>query len=218
MSWIPKKNNELKIVLVGDSGVGKTQLIWKYGNGATVTYHTIPSVMEPYTVNIKIDDTPVKLTIWDSAGREEYDRLRPLGYQNVDCFIACYSVDSKASLDSVKQRWVPEIHRCCQDKKTKEKYRLEQLEEDIPIVLLGSKQDLRKSSTQPNDDPFVSDKEAWEVGRSFKAAGHIICSSNGQKCDMDISNVFQTVAEIAWQKRKRRKRRLLAGGIMCAVM
>ena len=182
------------------------------------TYHTIPSVMEPYTVDLKIDDIPVKLTIWDSAGREEYDRLRPLGYQNVDCFVACYSVDSKASLDSVKQRWVPEIHRCCKDKKTKEKYRLQQLEEDIPIVLLGTKQDLRKNSTQPND-PFVSDKEAWEVGRSFKAAGHIICSSDASKCDMDISSVFQTVAEIAWQKRKhRRKTSSLAGGIMCTVM
>ena len=48
------------------------QLI-RYGNGAMATYHTIPSVMEPYTVDLKIDDIPVKLTIWDSAGREEYD-------------------------------------------------------------------------------------------------------------------------------------------------
>eukprot|EP00954_Amorphochlora_amoebiformis_P024921 1369608-Amorphochlora_amoeboformis.AAC.1 len=49
--------------------------------------------------------------LWDTAGQDDYDRLRPLAYPQTDAFILVYSVDSKTSLDNVIKKWNPEVHK-----------------------------------------------------------------------------------------------------------
>ncbi|WP_411023650.1 GTP-binding protein, partial [Salmonella sp. s51228] len=55
----------------------------------------------------------VKLQIWDTAGQEEYDRLRPLSYPDTDVILLCYSVDNPDSLENISEKWVPEVRHFC---------------------------------------------------------------------------------------------------------
>ena len=51
----------------------------------------------------------VKLTIWDTAGQEDYARLRPLSYPHTDVFLVCFSLMNAVSLKNVRQKWIPEL-------------------------------------------------------------------------------------------------------------
>ena len=53
----------------------------------------------------------MNLSLWDTAGQEDYARLRPLSYANTNIFLICFSLESRASLKNVKQKWIPELHK-----------------------------------------------------------------------------------------------------------
>lgn len=55
-----------------------------------------------------IGDDPYTLGLFDTAGQEDYDRLRPLSYPQTDVFLVCFSVTSPASFENVKEKWFPE--------------------------------------------------------------------------------------------------------------
>lgn len=58
-----------------------------------------------------VDDTSVNLYLWDTAGQSDYDRLRPLTYQNAEVFVVCFSITQPESLDNVSYKWIPEIKK-----------------------------------------------------------------------------------------------------------
>ena len=70
----------------------------------------------------------VELALWDTAGQEDYDRLRPLSYPDTDVILMCFSIDSPDSLQNIPEKWVPEVKHFCPN---------------VPIVLVGNKKDLR---------------------------------------------------------------------------
>ena len=55
--------------------------------------HHLPTVFETTSANLTVDGKVFELTLWDTAGQEEYDRLRPLSYQKADVVLVCYSID-----------------------------------------------------------------------------------------------------------------------------
>lgn len=57
-----------------------------------------------YTCSLTVDQQPISLGLWDTAGQEEYDRLRPLSYPQTDVFLVCFSVVSPPSFDNVKSK------------------------------------------------------------------------------------------------------------------
>ena len=87
------------------------------------TYHIIPfSRFDNYSAPMVCDGVPVSLGLWDTAGQEDYDRLRPLSYPQTDVFLICFSVVSPSSFENVTSKWCPEIkHHCA----------------DAPILLVG---------------------------------------------------------------------------------
>ncbi|XP_021089002.1 rho-related GTP-binding protein RhoF isoform X2 [Mesocricetus auratus] len=123
---------ELKIVIVGDGGCGKTSLLMVYCQGS-FPEHYAPSVFEKYTASVAVGNKEVTLNLYDTAGQEDYDRLRPLSYQNTHLVLICYDVMNPTSYDNVLIKWFPEVTHFCRG---------------TPMVLIGCKTDLRKDKEQ----------------------------------------------------------------------
>merc|ERR1719197_1322272 len=75
-----------------------------------------------------VDGKPINLGLWDTAGQEDYDRLRPLSYPQTDVFLICFSVISPTSFENVAVKWHPEISHHAPE---------------VPFILVGTKMDLR---------------------------------------------------------------------------
>merc|ERR1712110_19776 len=103
-----------KLVIVGDGACGKTCLLIVFSKDQFPEVY-VPTVFENYVADIEVDGKQVELALWDTAGQEDYDRLRPLSYPYTDVILVCYSAISQASLDNVISKWVPEIRVHCPD-------------------------------------------------------------------------------------------------------
>ncbi|KAF2860987.1 ras-domain-containing protein [Piedraia hortae CBS 480.64] len=122
-----------KFVVVGDGGCGKTCLLISYSQGYFPERY-VPTVFENYITNVehKPSGKGVELALWDTAGQEEYDRLRPLSYPETDLLFVCFAIDCPNSLDNVLDKWYPEVLHFCPT---------------TPIILCGLKSDLRHKRT-----------------------------------------------------------------------
>ncbi|MCJ1327062.1 Rho GTPase [Thelotrema lepadinum] len=118
-----------KFVVVGDGGCGKTCLMISYSQGYFPEKY-VPTVFENYITHKPHRPTGklVELALWDTAGQEEYDRLRPLSYPETDLLFVCFAIDCPNSLENVMDKWYPEVLHFCPT---------------TPIILVGLKSDLR---------------------------------------------------------------------------
>ncbi|KAK4574576.1 RHO4 protein [Recurvomyces mirabilis] len=118
-----------KFVVVGDGGCGKTCLLISYSQGYFPEKY-VPTVFENYITQVehKPSGKGVELALWDTAGQEEYDRLRPLSYPETDLLFVCFAIDCPNSLENVLDKWYPEVLHFCPT---------------TPIILCGLKSDLR---------------------------------------------------------------------------
>lgn len=123
------KTVQRKLVLLGDGACGKTSLLNVFTRGYFPTVYE-PTVFENYVHDIFIDNTHIELSLWDTAGQEEFDRLRSLSYDDTHAIMLCFSVDSRDSLENVESKWVGEILENCPG---------------VELVLVALKCDLRPS-------------------------------------------------------------------------
>ena len=96
-----------------------------------------PTVFENYVHDIFIDNVHVELSLWDTAGQEEFDRLRSLSYDDTHAIMLCFSVDSPDSLENVESKWVGEIAENCPG---------------VKLVLVALKCDLREQGRDEEDE------------------------------------------------------------------
>ncbi|KZZ95649.1 Small GTPase superfamily, Rho type [Ascosphaera apis ARSEF 7405] len=89
-----------------------------------------------YVHDIYFDNIHMELSLWDTAGQEEFDRLRALSYDNTEAIMLCYSVDSPESLENIEYKWITEIADHCPAAK---------------IVLVALKCDLREEIDEKDD-------------------------------------------------------------------
>ncbi|GMF98027.1 unnamed protein product [[Candida] boidinii] len=96
-----------KIVIVGDGACGKTSLLYVFTLGEFPTeYH--PTVFENYATDCRVDGKPVRLALWDTAGQEEYERLRPLSYTKANIILIGFALNAPDSLDNAGLKWAEE--------------------------------------------------------------------------------------------------------------
>jgi len=149
----------IKCVVVGDGAVGKTCLLISYTNDSFPEEY-VPTVFDNYTVNVSVDGKMVAVGLWDTAGQEDYDRLRPLSYPSTDVFLICFSLTSKTSLENVRTRWVPE---------------LQHYSPGTPIILVGTKKDMKE------DGKGVSSEDGQRLAMEIKAIKYLECSAKTQE-------------------------------------
>uniref|UniRef100_A0A1I8HSC8 Ras-like GTP-binding protein Rho1 n=1 Tax=Macrostomum lignano TaxID=282301 RepID=A0A1I8HSC8_9PLAT len=116
-----------KLVIVGDGACGKTCLLIVFSKDQFPEVY-VPTVFENYVADIEVDGKQVELALWDTAGQEDYDRLRPLSYPDTDVILMCFAIDSPDSLENIPEKWTPEVKHFCPN---------------VPIILVGNKKDLR---------------------------------------------------------------------------
>jgi small GTP-binding protein len=169
-------DHRVKIVVVGDGGCGKTCLLISYARGEfPQTY--VPTIFENYISQVQgVDGKVVELSLWDTAGQEEYDRLRPLSYPDTNVLLVCYAVDNRISLQNVRDKWAPEVKLFC---------------EDVPIILVGTKLDMFSSAGRDS----VDYEAAEELAREIDAIKHIRCSAKTTENIRDVFNAALAISQ-----------------------
>ncbi|XP_053577762.1 rho-related GTP-binding protein RhoU [Bombina bombina] len=118
----------LKCVLLGDGAVGKTSLLVSYTtNGYPTRY--IPTAFDDFSALVQVGNKPLKLQLCDTAGQDEFDKLRHFCYPRTDVLLLCFSVVSPTSFQNVSEKWILEIQRHCPN---------------VPLILVGTQCDLRE--------------------------------------------------------------------------
>ena len=166
----------LKCVIIGDSTVGKTSLLFTY------TTNEFPEkiwvLFDTHTHPELVDGNPANISLWDTEGHEDYDRLRPLSYPQTDFFLVCFSIASPDSLTNIKQKWVPEITHHAPH---------------VPFLLVGLKSDLRnhpetiETLAQYGQKP-VQYEEGQKLASELSAFKYVEASSLEQE---GVTEVFQ---------------------------
>ncbi|KAH8326808.1 hypothetical protein KR059_012453, partial [Drosophila kikkawai] len=185
----------IKCVVVGDGAVGKTCLLISYTTNKFPSEY-VPTVFDNYAVTVMIGGEPYTLGLFDTAGQEDYDRLRPLSYPQTDVFLVCFSVVSPSSFENVKEKvrivlyamattltvilrfqWVPEITHHCQK---------------TPFLLVGTQIDLRDETSTleklaKNKQKPITMEQGEKLAKELKAVKYVECSALTQK---GLKNVF----------------------------
>ena len=106
-------NNALscKVVLIGESGVGKTSIISRYTNNtfSSVLMSTTGASFATKTLMLEEENQSVKFEIWDTAGQERYRSLAKVFYKNAAVCVLVYDITRKASFDELKKYWISQI-------------------------------------------------------------------------------------------------------------
>ena len=118
-----------------------------------------------------IDSKLINICLWDTAGQEDFDKLRPLSYPQTDIFMICFSLISPISFENVRNKWVPELQLHMPGTK---------------YILVGTKLDMR------NDPKYnsISYEQGYELSKEINADKYIECSSLTTK---NIKHVFEEV-------------------------
>jgi len=192
----------IKCVVVGDGAVGKTCLLISYTTNAFPGEY-VPTVFDNYTAQVMVDGKVISLGLWDTAGQEDYDRLRPLSYPQTDVFVICFSLVSPPSYENVRSKWWPELRHHSPA---------------TPVILVGTKLDLR-------EDPTTIDKlrdrrmqpltyqQGVAIAKEIGAVKFLECSALTQK---GLKNVFDEAIRAVLYPAPKGKKEKSRGGCVVA--
>ena len=180
----PQEVENVQVTVTGDGCCGKTSLLLAYANGGWVNTPYVPTVFDNYSANVQHNGETLSLGLWDTGGREDYDRLRPLSYPATDVFLVCFSVESATSFVNVTTKWLPELRHHAKG---------------VPMILVGTKSDLREDTAvleklRARNSDFVTVKAAEKLAQEIGAEAYIECSA---LTNTNVKQVFDKALEVA---------------------
>ncbi|KAF7633873.1 hypothetical protein Mgra_00006733 [Meloidogyne graminicola] len=223
-----------KLVIVGDGACGKTCLLIVFSKDQFPDVY-VPTVFENYVADIEVDGKQIRicciingflelfqlveLALWDTAGQEDYDRLRPLSYPDTDVILMCFSIDSPDSLDNIPEKWTPEVRHFCPNVTSGNG------QNNVPIILVGNKKDLRNDPQTIRDlsrnkqDP-IKTEQGKSVAEQIGAYAYLECSAKTKEVFLlynyffvtiffgllGIREVFEMATKAALQQKKKKKK------------
>ena len=159
----------LKYIIIGDSSVGKSNIISVYRDG-TFNEKKQPSIgVEFIAKNIRINDTIFRLQIWDTAGQESFLSMVRVYYKNSSCVFIVYDITEKETFDHV-EFWLNEIKK--------------EAPESIHYVLIGNKNDLEEKR-----------QIKYEEGKDFAEKHKMMFFEISAKNKINIDKIFQESTE-----------------------
>ena len=184
----------IKLLTVGDGASGKSSLLITYTTNSFPQEY-VPTVFDNYAADVMHKGVPYTLGLWDTAGQEDYDRLRPLSYPQTDVVVVCFSIQSPASLDNVREKWVPELRHYLPN---------------APIVLVGCKSDLRSDPSRGNGPrlDLVTREQAEQVVTELKLHRYVETSALRMNA---VGECFDVALEAAVDHSQHKKRVRKAG-------
>jgi len=173
---------DIKLMVVGDGSVGKTFLLISYTTN-TFPGEYVPTVFDNYNANAIVEGNPVNLGLWDTAGSDEYNALRPLSYPGTDVFLICFSIFSPESFENVSKKWVPEIQEHAPG---------------TPMILVATKADLRGkpeavASLKEHGQTPISYDMGEKLMVKIGAKRYLECSAISQE---GLSKVFEEAVKV----------------------
>ena len=181
-------NEELlnyKIILVGDSGVGKTCIIMRAVNNKFTDTYQATVGFEFFLMYFQVNNVKIKLQMWDTCGQEIYRSLIQGFYRNTTATILVYSKTNRSSFDNLGM-WIKDIKN--------------NTEQDMPILLIGNKCD------EENRNIVVTKEEGEEYSKQYNLK---YFNETSAKNGYNINEIFEEVAKIVYKeyylKRKSRQ-------------
>lgn len=159
----------IKLVLLGDSGVGKSCLVLRYVRGQfdPTSKVTVGAAFMSHSVHLP-DGTTIKFEIWDTAGQERYASLAPLYYRGAQAAAVVYDVTKEDTLTKAKH-WVSELQKNAGS--------------NLVVVLVGNKTDLA-------EDRVISEEE----GQEYATRNNMLFVETSAKTAANTSELFEAVA------------------------
>ncbi|XP_067679360.1 ras-related protein Rab-1A-like isoform X1 [Haliotis asinina] len=133
-SQLPEPEYTFKILIIGDSGVGKSALLLRFTENTYLERFNTTIGVDFKFRTIFVEDKAVKLQIWDTSGQERFRAITSSYYRNIQGIIIMYDITSQTSFDNI-ERW---IHQCDQYST-----------EGVNKMIVGNKTDLDKSRVVP---------------------------------------------------------------------
>lgn len=162
-----------KIIFIGDSGVGKSCLTSKAAKNSFEEYYQATVGFEFLTFNLRLDNTVIKLQIWDTCGQEIYRSLITNFYRNSSLAVMVYAIDNEQSFNNTES-WLKELK--------------DQSNPDIRIFLVGNKSDLEETR-QVRTERAEQFKEAHKLDMFFETSA---------KTGFNAKNVLIEAAKILY--------------------
>ena len=156
----------IKVVAVGDGNCQKVQLLYAITNPSYIIDDYTPTVFDNYEFHYSPN---VTVQLWDTAGQEDYKKLRPLSYPSTNALLLCFSLVQPVSLENIKYQWIKELNEFCPG---------------VPIILVGLQLEIREQFDEKAQELHskgyepVSTVEGKEMAREIKACCYIECSLN----------------------------------------
>ena len=162
-----------KIIVIGDSGVGKSCLTTQAVRNNFEEFYTATVGFEFLTFNMRINNNVLKLQIWDTCGQEVYKSLISNFYRNSSLAVLVYAIDNKESFTHV-ENWLNDLKS--------------QANDDVRIFLVGNKADLEEDR-----------KVTKEEGEKYKLDQHLdLFMETSAKTGQNARNVLVEAAKILY--------------------